>query len=700
MEVFSACHEINDKFVSGDHVAARNLLIQLLAAMQVEEEPYQPIVNELIRITGLFPYLKLDDATWDQRFVYEAFAVDVGNQSATLHREQSLVLSKLIQGIDLAISAPTSFGKSFIIDAFIALKRPKTVVIIVPTIALMDETRRRLFRKFSRDYDIITAPETDLGERNILVFPAERAFGYLNVLENIDLLVIDEFYKASSKHDKDRAPALVKAIIKLTRKADQRYFLAPNIKSIGDNPLTNGMEFLELLDFNTVFLKRIDLWKEINGDEGAKSKELISIIGRRSAKSLVYAGTYSEIDKVGELVKEKLSIIDDRPHTAHFASWLRRNYKSDWGLADLVERGVGVHNGQLHRCLSQLQIQIFEHPKGFDTIVSTSSIIEGVNTSAENVIIWKSKLGGGRLKDFTFKNIIGRSGRMFKHFIGSVYLLDAPPEEEQNQLEIEFPEQILGDLEENDLAEGLTDAQLERIIGYREAMSEILGVENFRRLKAENLLQDSDSEFLLNVASDMRQNPNNWSGFAYLNSSNPEHWERMLYNIVKLKPGGWDTRWSNVVKATKILAENWRCPMPDMIQKLEKEGISIEEFFKLERTITFKMSSLLSDVNHLHGLVIGGGVDISSFVRNVGHAFLPGAVYHLEEYGLPRMISKKLQNSGVIDFEAEGMNLHRALRELQSLGSSRIQGIGSLDAFDRYVVRFFFAGITQDQAAG
>jgi reverse gyrase len=45
--------------------------------------------------------------------------------------------------------APTSFGKSFIIDAFIALKQPKNIAIIVPTIALTDETRRRLQRKFS-----------------------------------------------------------------------------------------------------------------------------------------------------------------------------------------------------------------------------------------------------------------------------------------------------------------------------------------------------------------------------------------------------------------------------------------------------------------------------------------------------------------------------------------------------------------------
>ncbi len=137
--------------------------------------------------------------------MHYVFEVDVGRRIATLHREQSSVLSKLLDGKSIAVSAPTSFGKSFIIDAFIAAKQPDNVVIIVPTIALMDETRRRLFKKFSDRYTIVNAPDTRLGPKNILIFPQERAFGYLAALETIDLLVDDEFYKASKTHDGHRS---------------------------------------------------------------------------------------------------------------------------------------------------------------------------------------------------------------------------------------------------------------------------------------------------------------------------------------------------------------------------------------------------------------------------------------------------------------------------------------------------------------
>ncbi len=696
MDIFSTCQEINDFLTSGDELSARNLLIKLLGDMDDSKTPYPLVVNHLIRSTGLFPYLQLDNASWDQKYVYEAFAVDVGKRTATLHREQSIVLGKLLSGVNIAVSAPTSFGKSFIIDAFIAAKKPKIIVIIVPTIALMDETRRRIFKKFSQNYTIITAPDTKLGNNNIFIFPQERVFGYLNRIKKIDLLVVDEFYKSSITHDKERAPSLIKAILKLSQKSEQRYYLAPNIKKINNNVFTQDMEFLEFLKFNTVYLEKFDLYKEINGDKDLKKENLIQIISPRSAKSLIYAGTYSEIRTVTQIIIDRMTPVD-RPHTKHFARWLRENYRKDWDLADLVERGVGVHNGRMHRCLSQLQVKIFEHEKGFDSIISTSSIIEGVNTSAQNVIIWRSKIGRNNLTDFTYKNIIGRGGRMFKHFVGKIYLLDTPPEEKDTQLEIEFPDQILGDLDEEYDRDRLTSEQIKRVIEYKQSMSNLIGEENFTRLKRENLLQDSDSEFLLQLARDMYSNPHEWNGFGYFNSNDPNQWERMLYKVVKLKPNGWDTTWKKVITVTKVLASNWQKELPILLNELDKNEIGIEEFFQIERAVTFKLSALLNDTNELYKIIINPKTDISNFITRLSHAFLPGAVYHLEEYGLPRMIAKKIHRAGLIDFTEPDFDLGSALESFQNLGLSSVLAVETLSSFDKYVIKFFFNGITVDQ---
>lgn len=693
MDVFESCQEINRLLSINNEIAARNLLIRLLADLDRNNTAYPQVVNHMIRATGLFPYLQLSNASWDQKFVHLAFEVDVGRRIATLHREQSSVLAKLLDGKNIAVSAPTSFGKSFIIDAFIAAKNPDNVVIIVPTIALMDETRRRLFKKFSNQYNIVTAPDTRLSQKNILIFPQERAFGYLAALETIDLLVVDEFYKASRIHDRERSPSLIKAILKLSKKAKQRYYLAPNIKKLNDNAFTRDMEFLELLDFNTVYLDVKELYKEIGGDEIKKGQALIELISQGDQKSLIYAGTYSEIAKIAKLAIAEIPTMD-RIYTSAFSKWLRQNYQPDWILADLADRAIGVHNGSMHRCLSQLQIRLFEYTDGFDSIISTSSIIEGVNTSAQNVIIWKSKLGSANLKDFTYKNIIGRGGRMFKYFVGNIFLLDAPPKSEESQLEIDFPEEILGSLDEDGDADSLTDRQVERIIEYRTQMSSIIGAENFDRVRRESLLQDSDADFLLRLATDMNDNPDGWRGFGYLNSSDPEQWDTMLYKILRLKPGYWDAQFGKLVATTKAIAHNWDRDLPELLSALRSHEIDIEDFFKLERTITFKLSALLSDTNELHRMIVNPSVDISGFIGRMSRAFLPNAVYHLEEYGLPRMISKKIHASGLIDFLDPKMDLSAALERFNHLGLEAVLAIKSLGPFDRYVVKFFFDGIT------
>lgn len=216
MDIFSTCQKINDSLAAGNEQVARDELIRLLDYHAAHNIEYSPLVNHLIRSTGLYPYLNANTAYWQDRYIYEVFKVNIGgSEPKTIHREQSSILKRLINGENIAVSAPTSFGKSFIIDAFIAIRHPQNVMIIVPTIALTDETRRRLYKKFATEYKIITTTDIELGEKNILIFPQERALAYIDRLKVIDILIVDEFYKASSKHDKDRSPSLTKALVHL-----------------------------------------------------------------------------------------------------------------------------------------------------------------------------------------------------------------------------------------------------------------------------------------------------------------------------------------------------------------------------------------------------------------------------------------------------------------------------------------------------
>ncbi|QSE98996.1 DEAD/DEAH box helicase [Fulvivirga lutea] len=696
MDIFETCNIINDHLFENRDNAARNELIKLLDYHEQEGIRYSELVNHLIRETGLYPYLDTDTANWQDRFVYEAFKVDTGEEEElTLHREQSALLKKLVNQESIAVSAPTSFGKSFVIDAYIKINKPSNVVIIVPTIALTDETRRRLYKKFAKEYKIITTTEVPLAEKNIFIFPQERAINYVDKIPNLDILIIDEFYKASSKFDSDRSPTLIKAILKLGQVAKQKYFLAPNISSLGDNPFTQGMEFVPL-DFNTVYLDRIDYHKEIGKDESKKSQYLLDILNVKKTKTLVYAGTYTNIESVSTLLLASLPEKQDGL-LDNFSLWLGENYDYNWSLTKLARRGVGVHNGRLHRSLSQIQVRLFEKDQPLDTLISTSSIIEGVNTSAENVVIWANRSGKGkaRLNDFTYKNIMGRGGRMFRHFIGKIYILDEPPSEEKTQLDIPFPDQILGDLDEKKFQNDLTKEQVAKIILYKKEMSEIIGEDAYERLQAENIFQSSDAELIKKIAIDMKTKPNDWNGLSYLNSVYPKDWDRMLYKVIRLQPAGWESEFTPLVEFTKVLRNNWFKSIPDLLRELERYEIGVDDFFKLERKVTFKLSTLLTDVNILQKEILREkGYDISRFISLASHAFLPSVVYQLEEFGMPRMISKKLHSHKLINFYDKELDIHKALAQLNEVGMERTLLVPDLSPFDKYILEYFFDGIS------
>ena len=697
MDVFTKCSEINDLLEERKESAARDLLISVLDYHERHRLEYSECLNHLIRETGLYPYLKVATASWQERFVFEAFKVDSGeSEELTLHREQSDVLRRLLQGESIAVSAPTSFGKTFIIDAFVAIKQPRNVMIIVPTIALMDEVRRRLQRKFGAEYKIITTTDAFLANKNLFVFPQERAVGYVEAVSDLDLLVVDEFYKASAVFGHERSPVLLKAILKLGKLAKQRYFLAPNIGSLADNVFTRGMEFVDKLAFNTVFLKQHHLYLDFNGDEALKSKALLEILKTKNRKTLVYAALYSEINKVVSLLREKTPLMG-RPVLKKFADWLAESYGANWSLTHAVSHGVGVHNGQIHRSLSQIQLRLFDMEEdGLDTMVSTSSLIEGVNTSAEAVVLWKNRTGGPGnpyLDSFMYKNIIGRGGRMFKYFVGQIYLLEKPPADTDTQLEIEFPDSMLGGIDEVEHKESLSSDQIAKIIQFRERMTALLGADAFSRLyDGAGAFQCSDSNLILRIAESMKADPSAWNGLAFLNTPNPENWERILYLLIKLQPGGWDIQYNKFVRFVKVISKNWVSSLPQLLRELAPD-VSVDMFFKLEKNVAFKLSALLHDVNELQKEMFHNGVDVSPFVSRLSHAFLPSVVYQLEEYGLPRMISRKIHRSGLFNFEAQTDGIHAALESLNRMSRNPVLELSSLSNFEKSVVEYFFDGI-------
>lgn len=693
-DIFSQCQTIVSLLNSQREAEARQRTIMLLDYHQKNGiEELSPLCNSILRQTGLYPYMEEQTSTLPDRLLMNCFKVDAGYQEeVVLHRDQYLLLRKLLEGKDIAVSAPTSFGKSFVIDSFIRIKKPSNVMIIVPTIALTDETRRRIYKKFASEYKVITTTDTDPGDKNIFIFPQERALSWVERLDNLDILIIDEFYKASAQLNNDeRVPSLVKAIIKIGSKAKQRYFLAPNISSLEDNPFTEGMEFLRL-DFNTVFLNKTDYSKEIGKDEKKKGETLLELNNSLQGKTLIFAGTHSQVDKVSTLLSANTKEVDSELLYS-FSEWLGKNYEYNWRLPILVKRGIGIHTGQLHRSLSQIQVKLFEEEKGLSRLVSTSSIIEGVNTSAENVIVWTTSTRGFSLDSFSYKNVIGRAGRMFRHFVGNIHVLQHAPEETPISLNIELPEQVVVEIDHEKYSSYLTEEQIKAIKQQEAEMTALLGSELYSKIKAGEGFQTSNSTAMKNIAVEMKEKPYAWDKMSRLSYS-PDYWDAALYKLINIRPSWWDTSFSKFVAFIKILSQNWVKTIPELLYDLEPYDIGIDEFFRLERNVTFKLGSLLHDVDLLQKSILPeAGFEVSGFAYNVTHAFLPASVYELEEYGLPRMVSRKIHNSGLINFNDPDLTFEQSIQLMKEIGPKKIKEIQTIDSFDKYLIDYFYEGL-------
>ena len=690
---FADLSRINDMIELGYENEARASLIENLHASSKSEGAYTPLLNHLLRRVGLYPYLQLETSIWQDRIAADVFRVDVGlPELATLHRDQSALLSKLLKGTSVAVSAPTSFGKSFVIDAFISLTRPKSVLIIVPTLALMDEVRRRLYRKFGGSYSVVTTTEADLPEGpTIFVFPQERAITYANRINSLDLFIVDEFYKASATFDKDRSPTLVRAMIKFSSIARQRYFLAPNISALKDNPFTKGMEFVKT-DFNTVVLKTYDFSDSTSGDVEKKSVAARNIC-RPGTKTLLYAGSHSQVKIASEAVRTSWPVASSEL-LIDLGKWLSENYSPNWSLSTLIQHRIGLHNGQIHRSIAQMLLRLFDMEEhGLDLIVSTSSIIEGVNTSAQRVVVWSNKNGNPRLSNFDYRNLIGRGGRMFRYFVGEVYLLEKAPADSDTQLSLEIPESLLGVADIDSVSDSLSDAQRNKAATFDRDVSTILNVSSVAALQREGKLQSSDANVIWKLVSSISSDPSSWRALANLNSANRASWEWVLFNAMNLSPAGWDAPYGKVVAFIKVVADSWTSTIPDMLRRLSSHGVTVEDFFKLERTVSYKMAALLGDINTIHGRVSPSrGFDVSAFVYRLSHAFLPATVYQLEEYGLPRMLSRRIHLYNIVDFEDANLSLSGVLKTLENRRPSVYQLFDS--PAERFMLDHFYAGVT------
>ena len=243
--------QICSSLIKENDIEANNIAVRVLNSWGNINEQTKDIWADIIETIGFYPYLNNDNVS----SYFKNFSGEIRkgrHQSDTLKgkflHEGQLDLLKILNGDkNLIVSAPTSFGKSLLIEEIIASQKYKNLIVIQPTLALIDETRRKLL-KYNNYYKLIvrTSQEPSIEKGNIFLFTAERVNEYM-LFPQIEFLVIDEFYKLSGERDDERSASLNNAFHFILNKFNPKfYLLGPNVDDISDG-------FID--KFNAVFYK-------------------------------------------------------------------------------------------------------------------------------------------------------------------------------------------------------------------------------------------------------------------------------------------------------------------------------------------------------------------------------------------------------------------------------------------------------------
>ena len=348
-----------------------------------------------------------------------------------------------------SFSGPTSFGKSFIMDAFIQYIITErhgidNIVILVPTRALINQVTARLKRAITNvNYKVLAHPVVPAIYKNrmlkyVFVFTPERLISYLGEKENpvINYMFIDEAHKIIAEKD-SRSPLYYHAILLAERKSIKLYFASPNIPNadvflqlfeksvdeqmiIKESPVAQNRFFIDYVDGKGRMFT--ETGEDIVFDDlGKKEHGYVSKLLRKlgcNCKNIVYCNTVADtIDFALQFSKNLPE--QSNPRIDSLIELIKTYVHKEYFLIDCLKKGVAFHFGRLPQRIRERIEKLFEE-KVIDYMFCTSTLLEGVNLPAKNIFIFSNAIGNSKFSDVDFWNLAGRAGRLSKELSGNI----------------------------------------------------------------------------------------------------------------------------------------------------------------------------------------------------------------------------------------------------------------------------------------
>lgn len=143
-----------------------------------------------------------------------------------------------------------------------------------------------------------------------------------------------------------------------------------------------GCSFL-IEDFQTVAIELHQISKKPNKEEA-----LANLLDKVDGQTMIYCQSPASTRKILKTYLELRSIeLSQDDELIEAAKWTATHYHDQWLVSVALQHGIGIHHGRLPRSLGRFMVRAFEEGK-LKILLCTSTLIEGVNTTAKNVIVY------------------------------------------------------------------------------------------------------------------------------------------------------------------------------------------------------------------------------------------------------------------------------------------------------------------------
>lgn len=369
-------------------------------------------------------------------------------------------------GEALSYSAPTSMGKSFIMEAFIKSQIQNgakcNFARIVPTKALINEVREDTLRGLGSllkemNYSVVTAAsDYSLEEDHNFIFvmtPERLLYLLINKPDvKINYIFIDEAHKMTGRNS--RGPFYYKTVDMLAQQDPMPHFIfaSPNIpnpevylKLVTDAergaenaisstfaPVTQfkfliSQESKSIRIFNDHTQDTIFICKYGNDDMSAVTFMNIMTgfdqelpLNERKRNIAYFSSKNAAIQAARDYAENKPEIDDD--DLKQLADDIKAQVHGDYYLTKLIRKGIAYHIGYLPSSIRLRIEKLFKDGK-IIAMFCTSTLIEGVNLPADNLFITNYRSGFPKMTNVEFRNLIGRVGRIKFNLYGNVFFI-------------------------------------------------------------------------------------------------------------------------------------------------------------------------------------------------------------------------------------------------------------------------------------